>query len=567
MTELANLKVLVLDCQATHANPTKGHLLEIGWAMVKAANSTELDSTRVRTFLLGAPEDQIPSSVSRVTGITSQDLQRATPSTDVWKTLEQDIAKLSTRQQAIAVIHFARFEEPHLRHLSNEICKREVLPFRILCTHQIVTRLLPCLPRKGLRAVAGFFGHSIPEMRRSFDHLLATAFIWKQVVLLLEKDHHIQTLEALDTWLQSSPEKAPTQREYPMTSEERLTLPDRPGVYRMLRSNGDLLYVGKATSLKKRVNSYYQKRSHLSEHILEMLTQARRLDFTVTGTALEAALLEADEIKQLSPPYNIALRRKELDMVFASRDFRQIVDQPGTGRDLGPLPRSIVAPASRIIGLADKQKELTDDCLEEWGIDTRPEDAPDAQCLRLGWEMFKELYAEELSHLPQGLSKLGSALWLSRNLVTDSDDKDAETSSKAQSAWDAGKVCRLLENQVMVAVHWTRRVRWFSLLSESSIAWTPSNRTSQKRVLLVFRSGRVIHRELLPAGSEIPIPFAYRTSKAQRRKNLDQSVFDRLRVLTTELRRLNRAGCNLQIRLSPACTLDRERLARTFLWV
>jgi hypothetical protein len=59
------------------------------------------------------------------------------------------------------------------------------------------------------------------------------------------------------------------------------------------------------------VNSYFQSRRKHSEHILEMLTQAKDLDVTVTGSALEAAVLESDEIKTFKPPYNMALREKD----------------------------------------------------------------------------------------------------------------------------------------------------------------------------------------------------------------------------------------------------------------
>ena len=62
-----------------------------------------------------------------------------------------------------------------------------------------------------------------------------------------------------------------------MPRDKRLSLPDEPGIYRLLRSNGEVLYVGKASSLKKRVNSYFQKQRRISERTLEMLTQAQDL--------------------------------------------------------------------------------------------------------------------------------------------------------------------------------------------------------------------------------------------------------------------------------------------------
>jgi hypothetical protein len=91
-----------------------------------------------------------------------------------------------------------------------------------------------------------------------------------------------------------------------MPREIRLSLPDGPGVYRLLRSNGDILYIGKAASLHDRVNSHFRKQHGIHERTLEMLSQARAIAFEATATPLEAALLEADEIKRHRPPYNIA---------------------------------------------------------------------------------------------------------------------------------------------------------------------------------------------------------------------------------------------------------------------
>ena len=76
----------------------------------------------------------------------------------------------------------------------------------------------------------------------------------------------------------------------------------------MLRANGDILYIGKAASLRQRVNSYFQTCRRHAEHTLEMLSQAVGLEVTPTASALEAALLEYGEIKRVCPPYNKALQ-------------------------------------------------------------------------------------------------------------------------------------------------------------------------------------------------------------------------------------------------------------------
>ena len=60
-----------------------------------------------------------------------------------------------------------------------------------------------------------------------------------------------------------------------MPREVRLSLPDAPGIYRMLRTDDSVLYVGKAASLHHRVNSYFRKQNGIPERSLEMLSQAR----------------------------------------------------------------------------------------------------------------------------------------------------------------------------------------------------------------------------------------------------------------------------------------------------
>ncbi|HXI87972.1 MAG TPA: excinuclease ABC subunit UvrC, partial [Parvularculaceae bacterium] len=92
-----------------------------------------------------------------------------------------------------------------------------------------------------------------------------------------------------------------------MIADEASRLPARPGVYRMIGEKGDVLYVGKARSLKARVSSYAQGRGH-SNRITRMIGETRAMEFAVTATETEALLLEANLIKQLKPRYNVIFR-------------------------------------------------------------------------------------------------------------------------------------------------------------------------------------------------------------------------------------------------------------------
>ena len=84
-------------------------------------------------------------------------------------------------------------------------------------------------------------------------------------------------------------------------------LPGKPGVYRMISDKGDVLYVGKAKDLKKRVSSYTRAGGH-TNRILRMISRTQSMEFVITETETEALLLEANLIRQLKPRYNVLMR-------------------------------------------------------------------------------------------------------------------------------------------------------------------------------------------------------------------------------------------------------------------
>ncbi len=92
-----------------------------------------------------------------------------------------------------------------------------------------------------------------------------------------------------------------------LIADEVSRLPAKPGVYRMINADGDVLYVGKARQLKNRVGSYAKAGGH-SNRIMRMIAETRSMEFVVTATETEALLLEANLIKQLKPRYNVLLR-------------------------------------------------------------------------------------------------------------------------------------------------------------------------------------------------------------------------------------------------------------------
>ncbi|WP_426123235.1 excinuclease ABC subunit UvrC [Pararhizobium sp. PWRC1-1] len=99
-------------------------------------------------------------------------------------------------------------------------------------------------------------------------------------------------------------------------------LPNSPGVYRMFNEAGDVLYVGKARNLKKRVSNYAQGRLH-SNRLTKMVRETANMEFVTTRTEIEALLLEANLIKRLRPRFNVLLRDdKSFPYILVTGDTR-----------------------------------------------------------------------------------------------------------------------------------------------------------------------------------------------------------------------------------------------------
>ncbi|MCW9046343.1 MAG: excinuclease ABC subunit UvrC [Alphaproteobacteria bacterium] len=121
------------------------------------------------------------------------------------------------------------------------------------------------------------------------------------------------------------------------------SLPNRPGVYRMMDSKGNALYVGKAKDLKKRVSSYTRPQRQVIR-ILRMIARTTSMEFITTHTEAEALLLESNLIKKLAPRYNILLRDDKsfpLIHLTSAHAFPRVVKHRGArakeGEFFGPF--------------------------------------------------------------------------------------------------------------------------------------------------------------------------------------------------------------------------------------
>ena len=381
---LTEAKVLFVDCQSTGASPKHGEILEVGWA----------DGDITQTFIHQV--ERLPSRITRITGITADMVETQGLPTD-------EIAaefRRAVESADFLVAHYASFEkgflEPYL----------EGLNVQWVCTHKLASRLLPDLPQKGIRAVAGFIGEPVDEAKRCSDHLAATQLIWRRFRdLLMQRGVH--DLAGVAQFERSKTQKTGV-RTYPLPREARLALPDVPGVYRFLAADKRVLYVGKASSLKSRVNSYYRGKKGKPSRTLELLSQVYAVDTVETPSALHAALLESAEIKRLEPPYNSQQRSHDREIAYVCADAFELSTDSETG--LGPY--SSMSWANTLGAIAEALAGSTD------AFDTLPGSA-----LSLGpaWAALRQMMGEP--DCPMAFLEVGK-VWQALRL----DDPDASPS-------------------------------------------------------------------------------------------------------------------------------------------
>jgi DNA polymerase-3 subunit epsilon len=341
-----------------------------------------------------------------------------------------------------------------------------------------------------------------------------------------------------------------------MPRDVRLSVPHAPGIYRMLRTDGSVLYVGKAASLHHRVNSYFRKQNGVAERSLEMLSQARSISFDVTPSALEAALLEPDEIKRHQPPYNVALTIQDRALWFTSPDLSARRSQPSPHCPLGPFASA--------------------ETLDRFGAFARARRAalasgsrgPDDSTFSAGYDRLcaahPELSRVDLSAHAK-LLRLGIRLWREGRRDRDAEEDDPNEAARALTVWTPELVQVSLEWLALRAALARRRAIWLTRLFDSSLVWREPGESCPR--LIVIEKGEVASSRTVEADETPPIPPGYRRPVAARREAFTLASFDRLRVLTTELKRLIAAGAAVALRLGAGPALDESRLASALWWV
>jgi hypothetical protein len=163
------------------------------------------------------------------------------------------------------------------------------------------------------------------------------------------------------------------------------------------------------------------------------------------------------------------------------------------------------------------------------------------------------------------LLRLGTRLWREGRRDRDVDEDGTNETGRALTVWTPEFVQVSLEWLALRAALGRRRAIWLTRLFDSSVVWREPGDSCAR--LIVIENGELVLSRTVDADATPPIPPGYRRPVAERRQAFTLASFDRLRVLSTELKRLIAAGAPVALRLGVGPALDQSRLACALWWV
>jgi DNA polymerase III subunit epsilon len=194
---------------------------------------------------------------------------------------------------------------------------------------------------------------------------------------------------------------------------------------------------------------------------------------------------------------------------------------------------------------------------------------PDVATFHAGYERLCATHPE-LSRLDLSphtrLLRLGTRLWREGRRDRDvDDDQDATETDRGITAWTPALVHVSLEWLTLRAALARRRALWLTRLVDASVVWREPG-AARARLIVIERGEIVLSADADPDGTP-PIPPGYQRRVMGRRELFTVTCFDRLRVLTTELKRLVAAGFPVALRFGSGPVLADARLAAALWWV
>ena len=277
----------IVDIETTGGNASHSRITEIAIVIHDGKNVIHRWETLVN------PEKEIPPAIFALTGITNEMVKDA-PRFDFIS--DQIFELLSNR---VFVAHNVNFDYSFVRHELEQAGLKWTA--KKLCTVRAARKIRPGLPSYSLGKLCNTLEINLDNRHRAGGDADATAILFSR---LLEWD--------VDKVMDGMIKKISQDQRLPpnLPREDFDQLPDKPGVYYFYDEHKKVIYIGKALSIKKRVASHFGGHKITSQRQL-FLRDIYHITYEICGTELMALLLECNEIKQLWPIHNKALKRFE----------------------------------------------------------------------------------------------------------------------------------------------------------------------------------------------------------------------------------------------------------------
>lgn len=298
MISLTDATFIVTDVETTGLSPEKNRITEVASLLVRGGEIVDERRTLVN------PGQAIPVAIQQMTGITNAMAFAAPKGEEIFPEIRGWFPN-----DAVFTAHNVAFDFNFLQNSFRRHSVEEMFHPR-LCTARLARRILPKRRSWALSQLAGYFGIKIQGRHSALGDAHATA---KALIELLDIMQEEYACETVDDVLSLQYRALGAFKEMPKNIKALeptlAALPPTPGVYRMLDTRGEVLYIGKAKSLRDRVTTYFRYGSAHTKKIEEMVRRVRKIEIDETGSELGALLLESRLIKEFQPKYNTLQKR------------------------------------------------------------------------------------------------------------------------------------------------------------------------------------------------------------------------------------------------------------------
>lgn len=294
------MKYAIIDIETTGMGIQGNKITEIAVFIHNGKEVIEEYETLVN------PECNIPYAITRLTGISNAMVATAPKFYEVAKKL------ILLTKDCVFVAHNVNFDYNVMHKEFSELG----FPFKRkkLCTIRLSRKLIPGLPSYSLGKLCASQGIKINDRHRAKGDAEATVILFEKLLKLDDKG-------VFDSFLNARSRQATLPPLLPKNIFDQL--PEQTGVYYFKNEKGDIIYIGKAINIKKRVLSHFYDKKNKE---VALSQQTANITFKITGSELVALLLESAEIKHHFPIFNRAQRRSNENYgIFSYEDRSGII--------------------------------------------------------------------------------------------------------------------------------------------------------------------------------------------------------------------------------------------------